>query len=145
MQPTPTEASKRAPLTQRLKRLLAWFGGSRGWWAMALGTALIAALTEPLMPALLKPLLDRGFTAGQLPLWQVPVFAIGLFLIRGMAQFCSQYALARIANNGMQRLRRMLFADGKIDEGEKRFLADLRTNARQVSPEFQALYDECLR
>ena len=95
---------------------MAWFGGSRGWWAMGLGTALIAALTEPLMPALLKPLLDRGFTAGQLPLWQVPVFAIGLFLIRGMAQFCSQYALARIANNGMQQLRRMLF--GRVLEAE---------------------------
>jgi len=116
MQPSSDDATARAPLTQRLRRLLAWFGGSRGWWAMGLGTALIAALTEPLMPALLKPLLDRGFTAGQLPLWQVPVFAIGLFLIRGMAQFCSQYALARIANNGMQRLRRMLF--GRVLEAE---------------------------
>jgi hypothetical protein len=42
-------------------------------------------------------------------------------------------------------LRRMLFADGKIDDGEKQFLRDLRREARQVSPEFQQLHDECLR
>ena len=61
------------------------------------------------MPALLKPLLDRGFTQGQLSLWQVPAFIILLFAVRGIAQFVSQYALARIANEGMQRLRRVLF------------------------------------
>jgi hypothetical protein len=41
-------------------------------------------------------------------------------------------------------LHRMLYADGKIDEGEKRLLRDLREQARQVSPEFQKLYDECV-
>ena len=52
---------------------MTWFGGSRRWWALGFVTALVAALTEPLMPALLKPLLDRGFTRGQLALWMVPV------------------------------------------------------------------------
>jgi hypothetical protein len=42
-------------------------------------------------------------------------------------------------------LRQMLFADGKIDEGEKRFLTRLRSEARQVSPEFQQLCAECLK
>ncbi|XXQ54224.1 lipid A export permease/ATP-binding protein MsbA [Xenophilus aerolatus] len=88
---------------------MAWFGGSRRWWAIGVGTAMVAALTEPLMPALMKPLLDRGFTQGQLALWMVPAFIILLFAVRGMAQFVSQYALARIANEGMQRLRRVLF------------------------------------
>jgi len=96
-------------LTRRLQRLMAWFGGSRRWWAIGVGTAMVAALTEPLMPALMKPLLDRGFTQGQLALWMVPAFIILLFAVRGMAQFVSQYALARIANEGMQRLRRVLF------------------------------------
>ncbi|RYF75257.1 MAG: lipid A export permease/ATP-binding protein MsbA [Comamonadaceae bacterium] len=88
---------------------MTWFGGSRRWWAIGLVAALIAALTEPLMPALVKPLLDRGFTRGQLALWMVPATLLSLFFVRGMAQFISQYALARIANEGMQRLRRMLF------------------------------------
>jgi len=88
---------------------MSWFGGSLRWWSLAIGAALVAALTEPLMPALLKPLLDRGFTRGQLALWMVPAAIILLFAVRGLAQFVSQYALARIANEGMQRLRRVLF------------------------------------
>ena len=102
-------ASARPPLFRRLARLMTWFAGSRRWWAIALGAALTAAITEPLMPALLKPLLDRGFTQGELSLWMVPAFIILLFAVRGIAQFVSQYALARIANEGMQRLRRVLF------------------------------------
>lgn len=88
---------------------MTWFGGSRQWWTLGIVTAMIAALTEPLMPAMLKPLLDRGFTRGQLELWIVPAAIILLFAVRGLAQFVSQYALARIANEGMQRLRRVLF------------------------------------
>jgi subfamily B ATP-binding cassette protein MsbA len=109
MQPSPVAESARPPLTRRLARLMTWFGGSRHWWALGLVCALIAAVTEPLMAAMLKPLLDRGFTRGQLPLWAIPAAVILLFAVRGLAQFVSQYALARIANEGMQRLRRVLF------------------------------------
>ncbi|MGJ7486846.1 lipid A export permease/ATP-binding protein MsbA [Variovorax sp. LT2P21] len=109
MQPSPSGDIARPPLTRRLARLMSWFGGSLRWWSLAIGAALVAALTEPLMPALLKPLLDRGFTRGQLALWMVPAAIILLFAVRGLAQFVSQYALARIANEGMQRLRRVLF------------------------------------
>jgi subfamily B ATP-binding cassette protein MsbA len=108
MQPSPDDATARPPLMRRLARLMSWFGQSRQWWALGIVTAMIAALTEPLIPALLKPLLDRGFN-GKLAMWLVPTFVIGLFAVRGLAQFVSQYALARIANEGMQRLRRVLF------------------------------------
>src|SRR3982751_140170 len=123
MQPSPAAEEARPPLTRRLARLMTWFGASRRWWALGFFTALIAALTEPLMPALVKPLLDRGFTRGQLALWIVPVAMILLFAVRGFAQFVSQYALARIANEGMQRLRRMLF--------EKLLAAELALFSRQ--------------
>lgn len=110
MQTAREEVTPRPPLMRRLARLMAWFGGSRRWWVLGVATAIIAALTEPLMPALLKPLLDRGFTKGQLELWMVPAAIILLFAVRGFAQFVSQYALARIANEGMQRLRQVLFS-----------------------------------
>jgi hypothetical protein len=42
-------------------------------------------------------------------------------------------------------LRQMLYADGKIDDREKKFLHQLKGEARQISPQFQALYDECMK
>ena len=105
----PADVAVRVPLMRRLSRLMTWFGESQRWWTIGIVAAMIAALTEPLMPALLKPLLDRGFSRGQLALWTVPIVLISLFAVRGLAQFVSQYALARIANEGMQRLRRVLF------------------------------------
>ncbi|MDM0112378.1 lipid A export permease/ATP-binding protein MsbA [Variovorax sp. J22R133] len=112
MQPSPAAAAPaaRPPLTRRLSRLMTWFGDSRRrWWVVGLIAAMTAALTEPLMPALVKPLLDRGFSKGQLELWMVPVAVISLFAVRGLAQFVSQYALSRIANEGMHGLRQVLF------------------------------------
>lgn len=96
-------------LRQRLMRVAPYFGNQRLAWSLAILATLVGALTEPLIPALLQPLLDSGFTKGTLNLWLVPVFIIGLFFIRGVAQFAGQYALSRIANEGMLRLRKDLF------------------------------------
>ncbi|KPV05638.1 lipid transporter ATP-binding/permease [Variovorax paradoxus] len=109
MQTPPGSETARPPLMRRLARLMTWSGGSRQWWALGLIGAMLAAITEPLMAALLKPLLDRGFTRGEMPLWFVPAAVLLLFAVRGIAQFISQYALSRIANEGMQRLRKVLF------------------------------------
>ena len=97
-------------LWQRGRRLAPWFARERWAWGTAFAASIVAALTEPLIPALLKPLLDQGFAQGGLPLWIVPLALMGLFAIRGLAQFVSQYALARIANEGMLRMRRDMFA-----------------------------------
>ena len=42
-------------------------------------------------------------------------------------------------------LRRVLFADGTVDATERRLLEALRAEAKQVSPEFQKLHDECMK
>lgn len=42
-------------------------------------------------------------------------------------------------------LRRMLFADGKIDDAERKFLHELKGEARDVSPEFEALFAEAMK
>jgi subfamily B ATP-binding cassette protein MsbA len=96
-------------LLGRLRRLARYFGLHRAAWALAVAATIVAAITEPLIPAMMKPLLDRGFTEGRLSLWVVPLAVMGIFAIRGMAQFASQYALAQIANEGMIALRRDLF------------------------------------
>jgi subfamily B ATP-binding cassette protein MsbA len=94
---------------KRMRRLWPYFGQQRGVWALAILATVVAAATEPLIPALFKPLLDEGFAENSLPLWVVPAAVIGIFLVRGLAFFVSQYALARIANDGMQALREALF------------------------------------
>ena len=105
----PASPSAQRPLRARLARLWTYFREYRLGWVIALAGTLISALTEASVPALLKPLLDDGFTQGTLPIWVVPVAIVGLFALRGLAHFGSQYALARIANDGMVKLRRQLF------------------------------------
>jgi hypothetical protein len=41
-------------------------------------------------------------------------------------------------------LRKMLFADRKIDDNEKKFLTRLKKAATKTSPDFDQLYQECL-
>ena len=108
IQPPASPAAQR-PWGARLARLWTYFSEYRLGWALAIAGTLISALTEASVPALLKPLLDEGFTQGSLPIWTVPLAIVGLFALRGVAHFASQYALARIANEGMVKLRRQLF------------------------------------
>jgi len=42
-------------------------------------------------------------------------------------------------------LRKMLFADARIDANEKKFLARIKKAAKKTSPEFDALYDQCMK
>jgi uncharacterized tellurite resistance protein B-like protein len=42
-------------------------------------------------------------------------------------------------------LRQMVFADGKIDDEERKLLHELRGEARQVSREFETLFEECMK
>jgi hypothetical protein len=42
-------------------------------------------------------------------------------------------------------LRRMLFADGKIDDEERKFLHELKGEAKQVSREFDVLFGESMK
>jgi ATP-binding cassette, subfamily B, bacterial MsbA len=106
-----SEPSLPYPLTlsTRLKRLLPYCSGNGGYFLVMAVAVVIAALTEPLIPALMQPLLDRGFQAGKLALWTVPVALLGLFAIRGIAGFCAQYSLAAMSNRTMLSLRKQLF------------------------------------
>ena len=77
---------------------------------MAILATLMAALTEPMIPALFQPLLDKGFSENKLPLWSIPAAVVGLFTVRGIANFIAQYALSRLTNDGMEKLRSQLFS-----------------------------------
>ena len=43
-----------------------------------------------------------------------------------------------------QWLEKLIFADKKVDDNEKKFLARLKKGAKRTSPEFDALYEKCM-
>jgi ATP-binding cassette, subfamily B, bacterial MsbA len=95
--------------TQRLRRLVPYFRGTGLYMQLLVLATVVGALTEPFVPALMKPLLDKGFRGGDLNLWLVPLALMGLFAVRGVAGFVAQYSLARMANQAMVALRGTLF------------------------------------
>jgi ATP-binding cassette, subfamily B, bacterial MsbA len=96
-------------LIKRLRRLLPYFGNLRGTWALVALGALVGAATEPLIPALLQPLLDRGFQRGELEIWTVPASLLALFGVRGLAGYVAQIGLTKITNSGLLAMRREMF------------------------------------
>jgi subfamily B ATP-binding cassette protein MsbA len=96
-------------LLQRLARLRPYLRPARrGLIGAGLGAA-VGAATEPVIPALMQPLLDQGFATRGWPLWWVPVIIIGLFTVRGLAGFIAQYGLAWAAQRAVLALRQDLF------------------------------------
>ena len=91
--------------------LAPYFGGrsSRRFWAIAALATIVSSALEPLVPALIKPLLDRGFRPGGIDLWMVPATLLLLFAVRGTAGFIADLALARIAQDGLLALRKAMF------------------------------------
>lgn len=116
-------------LTQRLLRLWPYFRSAKTGIALAAISTLIGALTEPLIPALLKTLLDRGFAEGNIELWMVPVALMGLFGIRGLAGFVAQYTLSYTASLGLLNLRRAMFV--KLNDAQMTLFA--RQSASKLS------------
>jgi ATP-binding cassette, subfamily B, bacterial MsbA len=97
-------------LRRRIARVWPYFSGSRLAWAWAVGATIVASATEPFVPALLKPLLDRGFQTDTFKLWLVPAALMLLFTIRGLSGFVAQFALAKVTNDGLLRLRQAMFS-----------------------------------
>ncbi len=98
-----------ASISERLFRIAPYLKNGRRALALAGLGALVGAATEPMIPALLQPLLDKGFTSRDLPLWSIPLALVLLFAVRGLAGFVAQYGLARAAQDGVLQLRQAMF------------------------------------
>ena len=82
-------------------RLLSYVRPHASAFGVAVLCMIAAAATEPLFPALMKPLLDGGFAAGQKPSLPPLLFAgalVGIFLLRGFLSLVSSYFLAWVSN-----------------------------------------------
>ncbi|MBW8778893.1 MAG: lipid ABC transporter permease/ATP-binding protein, partial [Burkholderiales bacterium] len=98
-------------LKQRLARVVPFFrDNSRAALGLAAAGMVVAAATEPVIPFILKRLLDSGFkqTSG-LPIWSVPLAIVVLFMIRGISWWVSAYGLTKAAQNAVLAVRTHMF------------------------------------
>jgi len=94
-------------------RLLSYVRPYARVFGLALLGMVAAAATEPLFPALIKPLLDRGFGADRqlaLPPLAFAGAIVGIFLLRGLLTFGSSYYMAWVGNRVVLDLRAAMFA-----------------------------------
>ncbi len=84
------------------------------WKAIVLSlcaTAIMAA-TEPMFPALLKPLLDEGFTqqgGGMENPLLIPLGIVGVFLLRGVFNYFSSYGFSWVSNRVIADIRAEMY------------------------------------
>lgn len=83
------------------------------WKAFALAVLgmIATAATEPVFPAIMKYLLDKGLqTQDARMVWLIPVGIVTLFLVRSIFVFCTGYLMMWISSRLVTDLRRAMFA-----------------------------------
>jgi subfamily B ATP-binding cassette protein MsbA len=86
-------------------------GPYKGRLLLAFVGMIITAATEPMFPAVMKELLDNGFTGKpSFQLWLVPVAVVGIFVLRGMSTFATSYLMTWITTQLLSLLRAQMFA-----------------------------------
>ena len=102
---TPTPDSRALYL-----RLLGYVKPYWRMFALSLVALVLTAATEPLLPALFKPLLDQGFVAKDPDFirW-IPILLLALFLVRGVTSFVSTYCMAWVGSRLVMDLRGAMF------------------------------------
>ncbi|MDP2029976.1 MAG: lipid A export permease/ATP-binding protein MsbA [Thiobacillus sp.] len=91
-------------------RLLAYVKPYWRMFALSLVALILTAATEPMLPALFKPLLDQGFVAkDQAFIRWVPLLLLALFVVRGLTSFVSTYCMAWVGSRLVMDLRAAMF------------------------------------
>ncbi len=91
------------------RRLLRYMLPFKGLFFISVLGYLIYAGTQPLIAALVKHIIDALQTEAREGVKFVPVFVIGLFVVRGIGAFLGNYFLARVSANVVHKLRCELF------------------------------------
>ena len=93
------------------RRLLGYVAPYRTVFALGLIGMAAAALTEPLFPALMKPMLNEGFGGSdRASLVWIPAALIGIFVLRGAITFTTSYTLAWVSNRILMDMRDAMFS-----------------------------------
>lgn len=79
-------------------------------FAVSVLCMVITAATEPLLPALLKPLLDGTFVhKDDTVIRWAPLFILVIFFVRGVSSFAGTYAISWVGNKLVMDLRDAMF------------------------------------
>ena len=97
-------------LSVTFRRILGLLSPYKSHLVLVLVAMLVTAATEPAVAAMMKLLLDKGFSeARSFSLWLVPLFVVGLFLIRGLSTFTTTYLMSAISGRLISTLRQQMF------------------------------------
>ncbi len=109
-------------------RLLRYVAPYWRMFALSILTMVLVAATEPVFPALMKPLLDGSFVnKDPTTIRYIPFALIGLFLVRGVFGFASDYALNWVSNRVVLDLRAEMF--GRLVNLPTRYYDDASSGA----------------
>jgi subfamily B ATP-binding cassette protein MsbA len=96
--------------SQLYLRLLSYVKPYWRTFLLSIIATAVTAATEPLLPALLKPMLDGTFVnRDEAVVRLVPIFILLIFLVRGVASFVSSYAIGWVGDKVVMDLRNEMF------------------------------------
>ncbi len=105
-------SSQTEPKSSRVtySRLLSYTFQSKGVLAIAVFSMILVALSQPAFALLMEVMLDGGFVEKdpQVIKW-IPVAIIGVFIVRALSGFASDYGMAWIGRSVIQSLRSIMF------------------------------------
>jgi len=92
------------------RRLMAYTFQHKGVFAFSILSMILVASTQPAFAALMQPMLDGGFVEQdpQIIKW-LPVGIIGIFLVRAVTGFCSDYGMGWIGRGIIKTMRAQMF------------------------------------
>ena len=91
-------------------RLLGFVRPYARQFALSIFAMILLALTEPAIPAMLKPLLDGTFVQKDpLYMFWMPILLVALFFVRGLFSFASDMGIGWIGGKVVQDLRTTMF------------------------------------
>ncbi len=134
-------------------RLLGYVKPHWRMFTLSLVAMIIVAASEPVLPALMKPMLDGSFVEKNEEIIRWAPFAmIALFLVRGLASFISSYAMAHIGTRLVMDLRKQMFAKllgqpvAYFDDAHKgRLVATAAYNVTQLTDAATTVFTSLVR
>ncbi len=101
-------------MTKDIRLYLRLLGYIRPYWRVVI-ISLLAMITsaalEPVLPALMKPLIDKSLLQKHdESLWQVPFFIVLAFTLKGLADYASTVASQTVAQKTIADLRAIIFS-----------------------------------